>query len=187
MDTEFVFGYGSLAALAGHRPTRSFHRDGYVTDLEGYARGWGVAMDNRRDLPGYKSYRAPGGRRPAVAVAFLDVRACAGTQVNGVCTPVDSAQLHGLDARERNYERTEVTDMVAVARGRVWAYVGRAESRDRLTDARARGTAVIDAGYLGLVSDAFRALGPAEYERCSPSLEPDGLPVLALRRIELPG
>ena len=41
--------------------------DGFVCDLHGYRRQWGVAMDNRRDLPGYKHYTDEFGLRPAVA------------------------------------------------------------------------------------------------------------------------
>lgn len=60
---QFVFGYGLLAAGVRGRRAR----------LEGYRRVWGVAMDNRVDIPGYKSYRRrDDGSRPAVYVAFLD-------------------------------------------------------------------------------------------------------------------
>jgi hypothetical protein len=48
----------------------------------------------------------------------------AGTSVNGVCLPVGDAELAALDARERNYERVDVTATVAEAPGRVWAYAG---------------------------------------------------------------
>ena len=70
-------------------------------------------MDNTRDLPGYKYYVAPDGTRPAVFVAFLDVAPAAGASVGGVCSPVDATLLAELDARERNYERRDVTALVA--------------------------------------------------------------------------
>src|ERR687894_1532691 len=41
---QFVFGYGSLAAGFAGRRAR----------LHGHRRVWGVAMDNRLDIPGYK-------------------------------------------------------------------------------------------------------------------------------------
>ena len=40
-----VFGYGSLVA-DGAQPC----------ELRGFRRFWGVAMDNRVDLPGYKHF-----------------------------------------------------------------------------------------------------------------------------------
>ena len=61
---EFVFGYGSLAALGdGVAPSRTPRAEGFVCDLRGYRRQWGVAMDNSRDLPGYKHYTDAVGRR----------------------------------------------------------------------------------------------------------------------------
>ena len=51
---QFVFGYGSLTARPGPVPTRELKEHGFVADLTGLRRAWGVAMDNRHDLPGYK-------------------------------------------------------------------------------------------------------------------------------------
>ena len=118
---EYVFGYGSLVRSPG----------GHVAELLGHERRWGVAMDNTRDVKGYKYYLAPDGSRPPVFVAFLDVAAAAGASVHGVCTPVDSERLARLDARERNYERVDVTAQIGAARGRTWAYVGSAAGRER--------------------------------------------------------
>jgi hypothetical protein len=167
-------------------------------------REWGVAMDNRVDLPGYKCYLDGDGRRPAVFVCFLDVRECAGQRVAGVCLPVVEAELAALDRRERNYERVEVTRRVAVAaapvgdaqpagasRGlaggaRVWTYVGSVDGRARFAAGRAAGTAVIDAGYLAAVTAGLRGLGDAAWAASEPSLDPRGLPVRELTRRDLP-
>lgn len=192
MVRQFVFGYGSLAAEIGSHHGREPCDEGFIADLPGFHRGWGVAMDNRRDLPGYKYYTAADGSRPGVFVSFLDV-AAAGVQssVNGLCLPVDCAQLVRLDRRERNYVREDVTDRVpAGATGgadgvQIWAYVGRDDARDRLAAARRAGIAVIDAGYLRVVEAAFAALGSDELARCRASLEPGELPVVELTRHEL--
>jgi hypothetical protein len=177
MPQEYVFGYGSLVAPSA---------GAYATELREAARVWGVAMDNRRDLPGYKFYvLAATGERPAACIAFLDVEDRPGVAVNGVCRPVDRDALATLDRRERNYERIEVTDRVAAACGRVWTYAGRGDSRERLRRARERGDAVIDEGYLESVLQGFEALGAAELERFHRSTDPGGLPVLALERIDL--
>jgi dephospho-CoA kinase len=192
---QFVFGYGSLTVQAGPVPTRELKKHGFVADLTGLRRVWGVAMDNRRDLPGYKYYTDGGGGRPEVFVAYLDLVAepadGARAAVNGVCLPVDGAMLEVLDRRERNYERVDVTERLAgcdaakTAGARVWAYVGSPDARERFAAGREAGTAVIDAGYVRTVEAGFAALGAAEHAACRPSLEPDGLPVLELTRHEL--
>jgi hypothetical protein len=181
--TTLIFGYGSLAALPAGGLTRAPSPDGFVADLHGYARGWGVAMDNRVDLPGYKRYRTPAGDRPAVHVCFLDIAPADGASVNGVCLPVDDVQLAGLDDRERNYVRRDVTDRIGGAPGaRVWTYVGAAAGRERLARGRRDGDAVIAASYLDGVTAAFAALGADEARVCAPSLDPGGIPVVDLVR-----
>ena len=153
-----MFGYGSLAALAdGVAPSRTPRAEGFVCDLRGYRRQWGVAMDNRRDLPGYKHYTDELGRRPAVFVCFLDIETDPRGSVNGLCVPVDGARLAALDARERNYERVDVSASVDAGGARVWAYVGARAARMRMRWAVAAHRAVIDAQYLETV--ARRILG----------------------------
>ena len=145
-----VFGYGSLV-VPGAEP--------FV--LEGWRRVWGVAMDNRVAIPGYKVYEDPAtGERPAVFVAFLDLvpdprGATAGTLL-------DAPDLAALDRRERNYRRTALRDGVV-------AYLGTPDARRRLSAAVAEGTAVITREYLRRVS--------------WPGAPP--LPVCDLRRIDL--
>ena len=182
----FVFGYGSLAIVPSLVPGRAFAADGFVADLAGFERSWGVAMDNRVDLPGYKYYTDERGRRPELYVTYLDIRERAGASVNGVCIPVDDGRLAELDARERNYERVDVSDRLGVDGVQIWTYVGSAAGRRRLGRGRALGQAVIDANYLGLVRAAFRQLGAVEYDVCAASLSPGDLPVAELTRVELP-
>ena len=184
-DRAFVFGYGSLTLLDGVVPIREPRPEGFVTDLPGFARAWGVAMDNRRDLPGYKYYVAAGGRRPAVYVSFLDVHERPDATVNGVCLPVDAARLAALDRRERNYTRVDVSDRVAAGGARVWVYAGSAAGRERFATGRTQGRAVISAGYLRQVQAGFWRLGEDEYAACRASLDPDELPVLDLTRVDL--
>lgn len=181
----FVFGYGSLAFESAVIPSRTFASGGFVADLGGFQRSWGVAMDNRRDLPGYKYYTDDRGSRPAVYVAFLAIRPWAQASVNGVCVPVDDNRLAELDVRERNYERVDVSDRLGLDGVRVWTYLASAAGRRRLTRGRELGRVVIDANYLGLVRGAFQRLGDAEYEVCAPSLAPGDLQVLDLTRVDL--
>jgi hypothetical protein len=186
---QFVFGYGSLTARPGPIPTRALKEHGFVADLVGLRRTWGVAMDNRRDLPGYKYYADAAGRRPEVFVAYLDLVRPAppdpAARVTGLCLPVNDATLEQLDRRERNYERADVSDRVQAGGARVWAYIGMAAARERLAEGRRTGTAVIDAGYVRTVEAGFGALGDAELAAVRVSLAPGDLPVVELTRHEL--
>jgi len=176
---QFVFAYGSLAA-----DLRGSHR----AELPGRRRAWGVAMDNRVDVPGYKHYRLRcDGSRPPVCVAFLDLRDDdPHATTTGVCVPVDDAQLPIIDHRERNYERIDVTGSLADGGpgGVVWAYVGTPTGRRRLQDARERGRAVISRDYLERTRAAFAALGPAALARFDDDAIAGDLPVWDLERFE---
>ena len=185
---DYVFGYGSLA-VGDPVPRRVRRQGGFIADLRGMRRRWGVAMDNAVDLPGYKCYLDPGGRRPALSVCFLDIEPDRSPQarVNGVCRPVDAAGLAALDRRERNYERIDVSEQVVPdADGmRVWAYRGSVAGRARFAAAVRAGRAVIHAGYLETVRAAFQSLGDEEWTACAASLDPCGVPVAELIRHEL--
>lgn len=179
-ERSYVFGYGSLAATPD---------GGYLTRLRGHRRRWGVAMDNRRDLPGYKWYRlAATGERPAIFVAFLDVVAAHGETVNGVCRPVGDDELAALDRRERNYDRVDVTALVGEARGRVWAYTGSAAGRARLDAGLRSASAAVSRAYREQVEAGFRALGDGALDAYHASTDPppDGCVTLDLVRVDLP-
>jgi len=154
----WVFGYGSLlpagvtALPAGAVPCR----------LHGWRRSWGVAMDNARDLPGYKHYLTPEGERPEVMVAFLDITPADDAVVNGAAIPVDEGELPGLDRRERNYRRVDVghaLDARLPDGGPVWAYIGRHASRARAALGRREGRLVVARGYYERVARGFEVLG----------------------------
>ncbi len=175
---QFVFAYGSLAAdLSG----------GHQAELRGWRRGWGVAMDNRVDVPGYKHYRLRGdGSRPPICVAFLDLLEDPAAATAGICVPVAGADLPAIDRRERNYARLDVTDAVTPSRGTVWAYVGDGAGRDRLCDAVRRGCAVISCDYLERTRAAFAALGPRALAEFEASAAIGELAVWELDRFENP-
>jgi gamma-glutamylcyclotransferase (GGCT)/AIG2-like uncharacterized protein YtfP len=74
------------------------------------------------------------------------------SSVGGVVFPVDGETLEALDARERNYERREVTGWVTPPTGGcVWAYFGTSDARQRYERGRSAGTAVVSRAYLELV------------------------------------
>lgn len=204
---DWVFGYGSLAAAPG----TALADGAWRAALRGHRRRWGVAMDNAHDLPGYKWYRLRAtGERPQAFVAFLDVVPGDGA-VNGLCLPADATALRRLDARERNYERIDVTELVVDDAGgateagdatggdrshggagrrpgRVWTYVGSAAGRGRLERGVREGRALVSQEYRDDVEHGFRALGDealAAY-RASTDPPPPGCEVVSLQRIDLP-
>jgi hypothetical protein len=176
-ERQFVFGYGSLVA----EPDR-----GHAAILRRHRRIWGVAMDNSRDLSGYKSYRLrTDGSRPQVFVAFLDIEPDPASEVTGLCMPVDERELRELDRRERNYRRIDVTAAIAGARGRVWAYSGSEAGRARLRDGLARGRAAVSREYLDGVLAGIAAIAPDEVAAVERSPGPAGLVVMELDRVEI--
>ena len=156
--------------------------------LPGFRRVLGVAMDNTVDLPGYKFFRDPrDGSRPAVFVAFADLAGAPGGEVNGVCVPVAAGALGALDARERNYERVDVSDLVPDPPGPglgLPRLVGRARA------ARARDGGRTGRGGARATSRACRPAsarsGRAEHAAFVASTDFGGLPVVALERVDLP-
>lgn len=177
-EPQFVFGYASLVRdLAG----------GHPATLAGARRVWGVAMDNREEIAGYKRYLDPAtGGPPPLYIAFLDVADHADAAVNGFCAPVDAAALDELDRRERNYVRVEVTGRLAEPRGRTWMYRGSEAGRERLRRGVAAAAVVVAAGYLRTVEVGFAALGPDQLARFRDSTGPLPGPLRELDRVEVP-
>ena len=160
MSDGWVFGYGSLVHRAGDR-----------MDLPGFRRRWNVAMDNRVAIAGYKRYLDPQtGQPPPVVVTFLNLVEDGAGTVNGV---VFRADLDVLDRRERQYVRREVQPGL-------WTYVGRPEAVARYE----AGPAVVQAEYHDEVRAGFAHRG--ELERFDESTDPPAVPLVSLRRIELP-
>ncbi|MGH2918606.1 MAG: gamma-glutamylcyclotransferase family protein [Solirubrobacteraceae bacterium] len=176
---SFVFGYGSLVeSSVGQVPCR----------LEGHRRRWGVAMDNTIDLPGYKYFVDPRtGKRPELFVAFLDIEPAPAGSVNGTAFAVSDATLAQLDARERSYARLDVTAMLREdLGGRVYAFTGRPDARERCAKARREGSVVVSSEYYAGVRDGFARLGDAALEDFTSSTDEPGCPVIALVRVDLP-
>ena len=128
---------------------------------------WGVAMDNRVDVPGYKPYRLRAdGSRPAVFVAFLDIvrrsrrrrdrRLRAGRR-RASCAALDRprAQLraHRRDRRRRRARRGTRLGLRRLGR----------PAAARLREGVARGHAPSSAATTSTACcAAFAALGPDE-------------------------
>lgn len=183
MNHEWIFGYGSLLA-------RAADVDGEPTPavLRGFRRCWDVAMDNAQRIPGYKVFVDPeSGDQPPVFVTFLDIKVDPDAWTNGVLVPVRASQLPSIDARERNYERHDVTRFVDVDVGAtVWAYVGSGAGRLRYRTGSARGTAVVSNEYLARVEAGFAAFGTQMLERFRLTTDPPEVPLVPLEQVDLP-
>lgn len=172
--------------------TRQTSDDGYVATLPGYRRTWGVAMDNSKDIPGYKFYRDEDGHRAVGCVAFLDIQEDANARVNGVCLPVTAVTKDELCLRERNYELLDVTDGITPpppAGCRVFVFAGLSESRARANAARESGALLIQREYVDNVEAHFARLGESEisdYRASTESTDAGGLRVERLRRVDIP-
>jgi hypothetical protein len=82
---------------------------------------------------------------------------------------------------------TAAIDPAPPAGVRVWTYVGRDESRERVRRGRAGGApVVIQRAYADLVDRGFRALGAERFARYLASTEAPPFPLRDLARIDLP-
>ncbi len=187
-ESQWLFAYGSLV---GDRPpgiSRRLTGSGVIADLPGFRRTWGVAMDNRISIPGYKYYVDPvTGTRPAAVVAFLDIEPCAGSTVNGICVPATAERLDRLDRRERQYVRIDLQQRFPMLSGPVWVYVGCEPGRVRRREGDRTGTTVVAEDYVAGVERAFDALGARERRAYDISTASAGCPVIALSRRRVPG
>lgn len=160
----FLLAYGSLVADLAGEPL--------VRKVRGLRREWGVAMDNRIDLPGYKMYvRAGTGERHEGHVAFLDLVQDPGAAFDGTLFELSDVELADLDVRERNYRRVDVTSNVIDAPGPVVAYMGTEEGKARFDAGLAAADVVVSDAY---VEQAGGASAP-----------PVPCPIARLTRIDL--
>ena len=182
----YVFGYGSLAdwtrAPAGGPGRSVFGR------LEGFARGWDVAMENAAAVSDPKHYvDERTGERPDVAIAFVNVRPDPERSCNGLAFPVDDALLAELDRREVNYDRVEAPGpFVPDLDGPLWVYVGTQAGRRRAADARAAGRLVVSRAYVAYVRSAFARRGEEELRIFEATTYPLDLPQRDLRLVQDP-
>jgi hypothetical protein len=101
-----------------------------------------------------------------------------GEECNGVAVRVSEDELARLDWRERDYERTDVTDSIvadttSLAGDRVVTYVPRPSAVERYEQARDERRAAIRRSYWNLVSEAFAELGGDHPERYAATPAPD--------------
>ena len=189
-EPAYVFGYASLVALPEPLVTHEGELRPLPGRLRGYHRTWGAAMNNWEGGEDAKHFLdRETGERPRIRVAYLDIEPREGSAVNGVAIPVDEERLAGIDAREINYERIEVTGSFEVVAdpaaepeeatpspadlGRVFTYIGLDAARERCRQGDADGDLFVSRDYAAGVRLAFERLGAdalAEYERTTDPL-----------------
>lgn len=172
----WVFGYGSLVSPVSMAATigRDIGGDDTaVAHLHGFGRRWNYGSLHLRGDWLHAGRRVTGG-----LVVSLGLEAADGESCNGRIVRVDDEELALLDWRERDYERTDVTDGIRLddggaVPGRVVTYVPRSSAIERYRAARDGGTAGIRQSYWELVNAAFAELGGDHPQRFASTPAPD--------------
>ena len=173
-DWVYIFGYGSLVSAAsvartlGHEPEPEDVREAV---LRNYRRAWtvGVPVMIEGDPPD---------ARTAVFLDLVDDAGVtrldrAGARTIGVVVRIPAERLGEFDARERQYNRVDVSRHIEAdlpPGAKVYAYVG-ARRHKRLSS-----DAAIPARYERLVTDAAMSRGEAFAEAFWASTTPSDLP-----------
>lgn len=168
---QFVFGYGSLMQ-------DWLTEEHFLANITGYRRDWEATMDNSKDIAGYKYYvDASGSRINIPYVSFLNISRRVANQatVTGLLKPVSVSELLGLDVRERNYVRIDVTDSVTLVGNsrnalprphRIWTYTATTAARRRtqaIRDAKQQQT--VAANYYQTFKAATKTLSCRQTRR----------------------
>lgn len=196
--STWVFGYGSLVSPASLGSTlgRSIHDIVAIpADLLGFGRRWNYGSLTLRGTWWDDDVLVSG------TVISLGLEAAEHERCNGVIVRVTDEELARLDWRERDYQRTDVTDQIRLGAdsgtgqigvgemavgetevsGRVVTYVPRASAIDRYLAARDAGRAAVRRTYWELVHDAFTELGRAALDRFTTQTPAPDVPVAEVR------
>lgn len=181
MNRTWVFGYGSLVSPASLAATigRTIEpHDLVVTHLSGYGRRWNYGSMHLRGDWHHDGVTVRQGLVVSLGLVVADDEVC-----NGVAARVSDDELAMLDWRERDYERTDVTDSVVTEMAiadvdpfdgdRVVTYVPRRSAIERYEQARDDQRAAIRRTYWNLVGDAFAELGGDHPVRYAATPAPD--------------
>lgn len=179
MNTDtWIFGYGSLVSPASMATTIGRDvaaGDVAVADLRGYGRRWNYGSLHMRGDWHHHGVSVTQGTVVALGLVVADSESC-----NGVIVRVTADEVEQLDWRERDYDRTDVTERVrlddgthAGRAGRVMTYVPRPSAIERYEEARDRRQAGIRRSYRDLVIAAFGGLGAGHLARYETTPAPD--------------
>lgn len=187
VDT-WVFGYGSLVSPSSLATTIGRvvePADVAVAELTGFGRRWNYGAAGVRGSWADGENTVDDGVMVALGLVPAD-EAC-----NGVAVRVTPDELDRLDARERHYDRTDVTECITLlppvdgvadaspTAVRFVTYVPRADAIERYEHARDARRAAIRQDYWDLVDHAFAALGTDHLARYRRTPAPD-VPVVTM-------
>jgi dephospho-CoA kinase len=177
----WVFGYGSLvsptsmATTIGRTPAPD---DIVVGRLLGYGRRWNYGSMHLRGTWHHDGVHVEQG-----VVVSLGLVPAADECCNGVAVRVTAEELSALDWRERDYERTVVTEQIGAeglpSGAVVVTYVPRTSAVERYESARDAGIAGIRQSYWELVDEAFATLGADHLDEYRRTPAPD-VPVVEM-------
>ena len=186
----WIFGYGSLVSPTSMATTIGrtvAAEDVAIAHLDGYGRRWNYGSMQLRGDWHHDGVEVTGGLVVSLGLVAADTETC-----NGVIVCVTADELAQLDWRERDYQRTDVTELIRlddVQRDhqhdrqrveRVVTYVPRPSAVERYEASRDRGQAGIRLSYRDLVSAAFVDLGGDHLARFGATPPPD-VPVVDMR------
>jgi dephospho-CoA kinase len=179
--SAWIFGYGSLvsptsmAATIGRTVAPA---DTAIAHLDGFGRRWNYGSMHLRGDWQLDGTHVREGLVVSLGIVRSDAETC-----NGRIVRVTDDELAMLDWRERDYERTDVSDLIRREDGEagpvVWTYVPRTSAIERYLHARDLGRAAIRRSYWELVDDAFGALGDDHRSRYATTPAPD-VPVVEM-------
>jgi len=181
VSDTWVFGYGSLVSPASMASTIGRHvsaPDLAAAVLDGYGRRWNYGSMHLRGDWNHDGVDVVQGLVVSLGLVAADGETC-----NGVIVRVSAEELAQLDWRERDYERTDVTDRIRVDESAgvfpVVTYVPRPSAIERYETARDTRRAAIRQSYWTLVADAFDTLGADHSTMYSTTPTPD-VPVVEM-------
>ncbi len=177
----WVFGYGSLVSPASLASTIGRHvepGDVVAAHLRGYGRRWNYGSLHLRGDWRHDDIDVRQGVVISLGLVMAEAEHC-----NGVAVRVTDEELARLDWRERDYQRTDVTDRidaeVPIGAERVVTYVPRQSAVERYEAARDERRAAIRRSYWDLVDKAFSDLGAHHSAIYATTPAPD-VPVLEI-------
>jgi dephospho-CoA kinase len=189
MHETWVFGYGSLVSPVSLATTIGRVVDPVdvaVATLAGFGRRWNYGAKHVRAQWTHDGVDVSDGVMVALGLEASPAETC-----NGVLVRVTEDDLVRLDRRERDYDRTDVTDQITVGDpvtgiataspkgARFVTYVPRSSAVERYLAARDAQRAAIRQSYWDLVRDAFDELGGDHAVRYATTLAPD-VPVVEM-------
>jgi len=179
----WIFGYGSLASPTSMATTIGrtvAAEDVAIAHLDAYGRRWNYGSLHLRGDWHHGGVDVTGGLVVSLGLVAADTETC-----NGVIVRVTADELAQLDWRERDYQRTDVTELIRLDDDqrdhrrdrqqveRVMTYVPRPSAIERYEAARDRARAAIRLSYRDLVSGAFANLGGDHLTRYAATPLPD--------------